>query len=217
MWKPVDSNLWRHNAQNGCSLQQQCVWKQSRPMKHLDTSVAKGKCHHNVTGVSGTQFKQCWHFVCWHSRCANVMSWDQFHPWLSISLSVSLNNKFEGIWMSTPSASVSIKSTGINQCQIKWSHTWVLYRISQLPCLLIPVTSSDKLNVTLDNLTPFLLSSSPHFLQGNTSRESRKYVIVVRCWCSSIVSVDLFFYISRHLVFTARTCLDNFTVSFARP
>ena len=73
MWKPVDPDLWRHNAQNGCSLQQQCVWKQSHPMKRLDTLVAKGKCHHNVTGVSGTQFQQCW-----HSRCANVMSW---HYW----------------------------------------------------------------------------------------------------------------------------------------
>ena len=42
MWKPVDPDLWRHNAQNGCSLQQQCVWKQSRPIKRLDTLVAKG-------------------------------------------------------------------------------------------------------------------------------------------------------------------------------
>ena len=32
--------MWRHNAQNGCSLQQQCVWKESCPMKHSDTSVA---------------------------------------------------------------------------------------------------------------------------------------------------------------------------------
>ena len=60
MWKPVDSDLWRHNARYGCSLQQQCVRKQSRPMKHLDTSVAKGKYQHNVTSVSGTQFQLCW-------------------------------------------------------------------------------------------------------------------------------------------------------------
>ena len=33
-----------------------CV-KQSRPMKRLDTSVVKGKCQHNVTGVSGAQFQ----------------------------------------------------------------------------------------------------------------------------------------------------------------
>ena len=25
IWKPVDSNLWRHNARNGCSLEQQYV------------------------------------------------------------------------------------------------------------------------------------------------------------------------------------------------
>ena len=60
-----------------CSLQQQCVWKQSHPMKRFDTSVANRKCHHNVTGVSGTQFQQCWHFVDIHV-CANVMSW---HYW----------------------------------------------------------------------------------------------------------------------------------------
>ena len=66
MWKPADSDLWRHNARNGGSLQQQCVWKQSRPMKRLDTSVVKGKCQHNVTGVSGTQFQQCLHFAVIH-------------------------------------------------------------------------------------------------------------------------------------------------------
>ena len=74
MWKPVDLDLWRHNAQNGGSLQQQCVWKQSHPMKRLDTLVAKGKCHHNVTGVSGAALLS----FCWHSRRANVMSW---HYW----------------------------------------------------------------------------------------------------------------------------------------
>ena len=35
-------------------------------MKRLDTSVAKGKWQRNVTSVSGTQFKQCWHFVDIH-------------------------------------------------------------------------------------------------------------------------------------------------------
>ena len=66
MRKPVDCDLWRHNARNGCSLQQQCVWKQSRPMIRLDTSVTEGKCQHNVICVSGKQFQQCWHFVDIH-------------------------------------------------------------------------------------------------------------------------------------------------------
>ena len=53
-----------------------CV-KQSRPMRRLDTSVAKGKCLHNVTGISGTQSQ-----LCWHSRCANVMSCHYWTVWV---------------------------------------------------------------------------------------------------------------------------------------
>ena len=35
--------------------------------------VAKGKCRHNVIGVSGKQFQQCWYFL--YFFCSNVMSW----------------------------------------------------------------------------------------------------------------------------------------------
>ena len=42
-----------------------CV-NQSRPMKRLDTSVAKGKRQHIVTGVSGTPFQQCFHSAVIH-------------------------------------------------------------------------------------------------------------------------------------------------------
>ena len=43
-------------------------------MKRLDTSVAKRKCQHNVTGVSGTQFQQCWHFFTFTLCQYNVMT-----------------------------------------------------------------------------------------------------------------------------------------------
>ena len=42
-----------------------CV-NQSRPMKRLDTSAAKGKRQHIVTGVSGTPFQQCFHSAVIH-------------------------------------------------------------------------------------------------------------------------------------------------------
>ena len=32
-------------------------------MKRLDTSIAKGKYQHNITGDSGMQFQQCWQFA----------------------------------------------------------------------------------------------------------------------------------------------------------
>ena len=123
MCKRVDSDLWRHNERNGCSLHQQCVWKQSCLKKHLDTSVAKGKCQHNVTGVSGTQFQQCWHFVDIHV----VPMWchgttEQSSGTGACSLSDYLADPYTSLW--SPKGHMNDRFTSL-LFNVNWSsHSW---------------------------------------------------------------------------------------------
>ena len=66
VWIRVDSDLWRHNAQNRCfPITTMCV-KSVSCNETFGYIGCRGKCQHNVTGVSGTQFQQCWHFVDIH-------------------------------------------------------------------------------------------------------------------------------------------------------